>query len=213
MEEEPGTGSDSIISLAQSPVAVQPKNTAEFPDPLWDPEVLSSPSARPGSPLRSILNPSTPPTRENSVPVPRTVGHSELATPETNPSIPFPAPTSNFPEVTRQLIQLNVTDAISYLDAVKNQFQDQPEEYSRFLVIMKDFKSQVIDVPAVIQRVCQLFQGNYILIEGFNAFLPPGYHIDVSDNPAEPRTITVTTPMGTTTTGFAHIARDISGLE
>jgi histone deacetylase complex regulatory component SIN3 len=38
---------------------------------------------------------------------------------------------------------LNVTDALSYLDAVKVQFNDKPEVYNRFLDIMKDFKSQV----------------------------------------------------------------------
>jgi hypothetical protein len=38
---------------------------------------------------------------------------------------------------------LNVTDALGYLDAVKNQFQDSPDVYNRFLDIMKDFKSQV----------------------------------------------------------------------
>jgi hypothetical protein len=38
---------------------------------------------------------------------------------------------------------LNVTDALSYLDAVKIQFQEQPDVYNHFLDIMKDFKSQL----------------------------------------------------------------------
>jgi paired amphipathic helix protein Sin3a len=37
---------------------------------------------------------------------------------------------------------LNVKDALSYLDQVKLQFQDQPDVYNQFLDIMKDFKSQ-----------------------------------------------------------------------
>ena len=37
---------------------------------------------------------------------------------------------------------LNVKDALSYLDQVKQRFQDQPEVYNRFLDIMKEFKSQ-----------------------------------------------------------------------
>ena len=37
---------------------------------------------------------------------------------------------------------LNVTDALTYLDAVKNQFADKPDVYNHFLDIMKDFKSQ-----------------------------------------------------------------------
>ena len=39
--------------------------------------------------------------------------------------------------------QLNVTDALSYLDAVKVQFNDRPDVYNVFLDIMKEFKSQV----------------------------------------------------------------------
>jgi hypothetical protein len=38
---------------------------------------------------------------------------------------------------------LNVTDALSYLDAVKVQFHDKPDVYNHFLDIMKDFKSQM----------------------------------------------------------------------
>ena len=37
---------------------------------------------------------------------------------------------------------LNVTDALSYLDAVKQVFIDQPTVYNNFLDIMKDFKGQ-----------------------------------------------------------------------
>lgn len=37
---------------------------------------------------------------------------------------------------------LNVTDALSYLDAVKNKFSTRPDVYNHFLDIMKEFKSQ-----------------------------------------------------------------------
>jgi paired amphipathic helix protein Sin3a len=52
-----------------------------------------------------------------------------------------------------------------------------------------------IDTPGVIERVSMLFQGNPYLIQGFNTFLPPGYHIECSQDPREP-SITVTTPSG-----------------
>ncbi|KZT74953.1 hypothetical protein DAEQUDRAFT_720143 [Daedalea quercina L-15889] len=94
---------------------------------------------------------------------------------------------------------LNVTDALSYLDAVKMQFQDKPDVYNHFLDIMKDFKSQVIDTPGVIDRVSMLFHDNPYLIQGFNTFLPPGYRIEVSNDPRHMDTITVTTPTGTMT--------------
>eukprot|EP00124_Ichthyophonus_hoferi_P006330 Ihof_evm1s1431 gene=Ihof_evmTU1s1431 len=38
--------------------------------------------------------------------------------------------------------RLKVEDALSYLDRVKMQFQDQPQVYNKFLDIMKEFKSQ-----------------------------------------------------------------------
>ena len=47
---------------------------------------------------------------------------------------------ASLPEGARQL---NVTDALSYLDAVKTQFVERPDVYNCFLDIMKDFKSQV----------------------------------------------------------------------
>ncbi|KAK7204077.1 hypothetical protein BZA70DRAFT_281422 [Myxozyma melibiosi] len=94
---------------------------------------------------------------------------------------------------------LNVKDALSYLDQVKVQFQNQPDVYNRFLDIMKDFKSQSIDTPGVIDRVSTLFSGHPNLIQGFNTFLPPGYRIECSLDPSDPNPIRVTTPMGTTT--------------
>lgn len=39
--------------------------------------------------------------------------------------------------------QLNVTDALSYLDSVKTQFSDRPDVYKLFTDIMKDFENQL----------------------------------------------------------------------
>jgi paired amphipathic helix protein Sin3a len=91
-----------------------------------------------------------------------------------------------------------LNDALSYLDQVKVRFSDHPDVYNRFLDIMKDFKSQAIDTPGVIERVSNLFNGHPALIQGFNTFLPPGYRIEcgTDDNPD---TIRVTTPSGTMT--------------
>ncbi|KAL4252934.1 Transcriptional regulatory protein Sin3-like protein [Abortiporus biennis] len=94
---------------------------------------------------------------------------------------------------------LNVADALGYLDSVKIQFQDRPNVYNRFLDIMKDFKSQLIDTPGVIQRVSNLFHGHPMLIQGFNTFLPAGYRIETGTDLMNPNFITVTTPAGTTT--------------
>lgn len=56
--------------------------------------------------------------------------------------------------------RLKVEDALSYLDQVKYKFGNQPQVYNDFLDIMKEFKSQSIDTPGVIQRVSNLFKVN-----------------------------------------------------
>ncbi|BGP46609.1 hypothetical protein JCM10450v2_002456 [Rhodotorula kratochvilovae] len=102
---------------------------------------------------------------------------------------------------------LNVRDALHYLDRVKQQFANEYEVYDQFLTIMKDFKTQNIDTPGVIDRVSTLFRDHPSLIQGFNTFLPPGYRIECHVAPggtggvagANTNTITVTTPMGITT--------------
>jgi histone deacetylase complex regulatory component SIN3 len=51
----------------------------------------------------------------------------------------------------QQRRQLNVKDALSYLDQVKLQYHDQTEVYNQFLDIMKSFKSQTyVTVPWVV---------------------------------------------------------------
>ena len=91
-----------------------------------------------------------------------------------------------------------LNDALSYLDQVKVRFNDHPDVYNRFLDIMKDFKSQAIDTPGVIERVSNLFNGHPSLIQGFNTFLPPGYRIECGTD-ENPDAIRVTTPSGTMT--------------
>ncbi|MCJ1395289.1 Transcriptional regulatory protein sin3 [Xylographa bjoerkii] len=103
-----------------------------------------------------------------------------------------------------------LNDALSYLDQVKVRFQDHPDVYNKFLDIMKDFKSQAIDTPGVIERVSTLFNGHPELIQGFNTFLPPGYRIECGTND-DPNSIRVTTPMGTTVSSMSNIPRHING--
>jgi histone deacetylase complex regulatory component SIN3 len=52
---------------------------------------------------------------------------------------PSPMDPQNYASLDRPL---NVTDALTYLDAVKSQFQDQPDVYNHFLDIMKEFKNE-----------------------------------------------------------------------
>ncbi|KAI4385181.1 hypothetical protein MLD38_003236 [Melastoma candidum] len=73
--------------------------------------------------------------------------------------------------------KLTTNDALAYLKAVKEIFEDRREKYDDFLEVMKDFKAQRVDTAGVIGRVKELFKGHRELILGFNAFLPKGYEI------------------------------------
>lgn len=101
-----------------------------------------------------------------------------------------------------------LNDALSYLDQVKVRFSDHPDVYNRFLDIMKDFKSQAIDTPGVIERVSNLFNGHPALIQGFNTFLPPGYRIECGTE-ENPDAIRVTTPSGTMTQSLQSRGRTL----
>ncbi|XP_073050170.1 paired amphipathic helix protein Sin3-like 4 isoform X2 [Primulina eburnea] len=81
--------------------------------------------------------------------------------------------------------RLTTNDALTYLKAVKDIFQDNRDKYEDFLDIMKDFKAQRVGTTGVILRVKELFKGHRHLILGFNAFLPVGYEITlpVEDEP------------------------------
>ncbi|KAK4170330.1 transcriptional regulatory protein SIN3 [Cladorrhinum sp. PSN259] len=113
--------------------------------------------------------------------------------PNMNPAHAIPPGPGGMPQGQQPILN----DALSYLDQVKVQFQEQPDVYNKFLDIMKDFKSQTIDTPGVINRVSELFAGHPNLIQGFNTFLPPGYRIECGlEN--NPNSIRVTTPSGST---------------
>ncbi|KAK8627341.1 hypothetical protein V6N13_134954 [Hibiscus sabdariffa] len=73
--------------------------------------------------------------------------------------------------------KLTTNDALAYLKAVKDIFQENREKYDDFLEVMKDFKAQRVDTAGVIARVKELFKGYRDLILGFNTFLPKGYEI------------------------------------
>ncbi|KAI7871546.1 hypothetical protein BDF14DRAFT_1873462 [Spinellus fusiger] len=142
----------------------------------------SSPHGRPLSPVTAPL----PPPHHGSTRLPAASGSLRA---ETGASIVT---------TTHGYRPLNVKDALTYLDQVKLQFSDQPEVYNKFLDIMKDFKSQAIDTPGVIERVSGLFKGHPSLISGFNTFLPPGYRIECSTDERLRDVIKVTTPSGVT---------------
>ncbi|KAI8976142.1 hypothetical protein BDB01DRAFT_853430 [Pilobolus umbonatus] len=204
---QPNISTAGTHSVSSSGVLPHPPRVGELPS------ILSSPTS------------AQPPLHNTSLPPPSSLSADNIA--PTNPVLPPPpsrtstppyterrpsvvrTPTTAPPPSQQAIVSsaangayrpLNVRDALTYLDQVKVRFSDQPDVYNRFLDIMKDFKSQAIDTPGVIERVSTLFKGHPTLISGFNTFLPPGYRIECSTDPREPDVITVTTPSGVTTT-------------
>ncbi|KAF8799241.1 PAH2 domain-containing protein [Phlegmacium glaucopus] len=93
---------------------------------------------------------------------------------------------------------LTVSDALSYLDAIKSECQEQPDIYNQFLALMSQFKASQIDTRTTVERVAVLFSGYPSLILGFNLFLPVGYEIKYAKDGLGANFITVTTPGGKT---------------
>ncbi|OCH88405.1 hypothetical protein OBBRIDRAFT_795302 [Obba rivulosa] len=180
--ERARTAQNADIATAEEPAGNRDAvaKPSSPPPPVVDPALIEPPAGIAPQPSTSLPSPDAP-------------------APELPPA-PFaqPPPMLDVPNLATER-PLNVTDALSYLDSVKMQFQDSPDVYNQFLDIMKDFKSQLIDTPGVIQRVSNLFHGHPMLIQGFNTFLPAGYRIECTTDAKNPNFITVTTPMGTTT--------------
>jgi paired amphipathic helix protein Sin3a len=110
--------------MAQSPHSVPPPH-GQHPGPHMPPSINPPPPVNnpgPGPGPNSGSAPPPPPAQQTP---PASGGNAAIS----------PAAGSNYRP-------LNVRDALSYLDQVKVQFQDQPDVYNRFLDIMKDFKSQ-----------------------------------------------------------------------
>ncbi|EIE76470.1 hypothetical protein RO3G_01174 [Rhizopus delemar RA 99-880] len=183
------------LRVTELPSIISPPRNSASPSNFVQHANLPPPTSFPTEP--AVLPPPSPP------PPPILPSRTPPFT-EHRPNVPHaPPPSASQPQPATESSQngyrpLNVRDALTYLDQVKIRFSDKPDVYNQFLDIMKDFKSQAIDTPGVIDRVSTLFKGHPTLISGFNTFLPPGYRIECSAR--EPDLITVTTPSGVTTT-------------
>ncbi|KAL2918180.1 hypothetical protein HK105_202107 [Polyrhizophydium stewartii] len=191
LQQAPGRQYQTSPSTPLPPIATQPAPPTQQQQQQPQPQ-------QPGMPPTTTVSPvhPPPPHAHAAGPPQQLAQHLPPPPPQQQPPQPQhpqqqqqPVSADSNPTANRPL---NVRDALSYLDQVKVQFGDQPEVYNRFLDIMKDFKSQAIDTPGVIERVSNLFRGHPNLIMGFNTFLPPGYRIEPTNNPLDP--VRVTTP-------------------
>mmetsp|Transcript_10718 Transcript_10718/g.23741 ORF Transcript_10718/g.23741 Transcript_10718/m.23741 type:complete len:625 (+) Transcript_10718:189-2063(+) len=106
--------------------------------------------------------------------------------------------------------EVNLEDALHYLDQVKLEFGNRPHIYNEFLEIMKNFKAREVDTIWVMDRVRRLFHGYNHLILGFNTFLPEGYTMEMRD--LEPVGVGPSLPGTNMTPGFKPPPGPIRGI-
>ncbi|KAK0657376.1 hypothetical protein B0T16DRAFT_401579 [Cercophora newfieldiana] len=96
--------------------------------------------------------------------------------------------------------------AISYVNKIKNRFQDRPEIYKQFLEILQTYQREQKPIQDVYSQVTTLFHTAPDLLEDFKQFLPESAAQTRSggSRPEDGITMAVTTP----TPQPAHAARD-----
>ena len=119
---------------------------------------------------------------------------------------------------------LNRKEAVSFVENVQTEFEDDPGKYEKFLDIMWDLKGDVyvvfshppfsscltnfsttsIGPSEVLVRIAALFNGYPDLAREFNAFLPPGYLLHPKGE-GKSSHILLTTPEGTTVWPRDHV--------
>jgi hypothetical protein len=142
--------SSSPPVVAQTPSTTSRARTVDGPRPLTPLLASAQPEKSPASAAPRTLP--APDLDVSMQPLEAPVAHaspvgavelSEVERIATGPDLEMPTTTAAEEEpVATGERPLNVTDALSYLDAVKHQFSERPDVYNRFLDIMKDFKSQ-----------------------------------------------------------------------
>jgi hypothetical protein len=128
----PDEAQSTVASDGGSGNPAQPPQPPPQPPRLRSHDSLTGASVRPRSRATSV--------KPDPVPAENGNGNGIPAVPAAN-SVQSNGGSNNRP--------LNVTDALSYLDAVKVQFHDKPDVYNNFLDIMKDFKSQMYVLPTI----------------------------------------------------------------
>jgi paired amphipathic helix protein Sin3a len=168
------TAEHTSASAEQSPHplsttgAYESRSIAHSPRPAAPPDDVQSTGAGDGGGSGSSVQ---PPQQPPPPPPPRQRSHDSLTGASVEPRSratsvePDPSPTENvsdneipaFPAASdsvqgdgsndNQPLALEV--ALSYLDAIKTQFRDEPDVYNHFLDITKDFKNQMYVLPTI----------------------------------------------------------------
>jgi paired amphipathic helix protein Sin3a len=131
--------SGAVQSIGEDPKPIPKDENASFAPPNIPPTAVDQPPSPP-----------PPPPAEPSLPA--DIGQDAVDPPA---ACPEQGDSMDATDAGLAARPLNVTDALGYLDCVKQQFADQSDVYNRFLDIMKDFKSQLC-APCTISHFLEL---------------------------------------------------------
>nr|6XAW_A Chain A, Transcriptional regulatory protein SIN3 [Saccharomyces cerevisiae S288C] len=69
-------------------------------------------------------------------------------------------------------VDVEFSQAISYVNKIKTRFADQPDIYKHFLEILQTYQREQKPINEVYAQVTHLFQNAPDLLEDFKKFLP-----------------------------------------
>ncbi|KAJ6229572.1 sin3b-related [Anaeramoeba flamelloides] len=109
--------------------------------------------------------------RSNSSVIP-TIQSNENTSQNVNPLVNSQTASTTEPPLILNQNGSDVTEALNYLDEVKSRYSKNPKVYDTFILLMSDFKCNLINTGEVLIKIRDLFRGEADLIEKFKNFLP-----------------------------------------
>ncbi|KAL2129044.1 hypothetical protein VTI74DRAFT_8301 [Chaetomium olivicolor] len=152
----------------------------ESPEATFSVPAQNGPSGFPGSSQGPPFD-GTSPTQQRSVPAAQNSTPINHASAPRNAHTPTPAAGSssangNIAQQAANLVEkrgpVEFNHAISYVNKIKNRFQDKPEIYKQFLEILQTYQREQKPIQDVYSQVTSLFHTAPDLLEDFKQFLP-----------------------------------------
>ncbi|KAK5663762.1 hypothetical protein OQA88_4193 [Cercophora sp. LCS_1] len=207
-----GPGQQSYLGPRPNNWQPPVQHSVESPEAAFSMPAQNGPAAFPGSSQSASFEGTSPvqqravPTAQNGsganhVPAPRNA-HTPTPSSGPTPANGNAAQQANMEK--RGPVEFN--HAISYVNKIKNRFQDRPEIYKQFLEILQTYQREQKPIQDVYSQVTTLFHSAPDLLEDFKQFLPESAAQTRSGGPRpeDNAMMAVTTP----TPQQTHPARD-----
>ncbi|KAL2271241.1 hypothetical protein VTJ83DRAFT_612 [Remersonia thermophila] len=188
------------------------QHPAESPEAAYSMPSQSGPAGYPGSAQGPPYDGTSPvqqrpmPAAQNGGPIshPTVARTAHTPTPSGPPGPNGGPPPQQATMEKRGPVEFN--HAISYVNKIKNRFQDRPEIYKQFLEILQTYQREQKPIQDVYSQVTSLFHTAPDLLEDFKQFLPESAAQARSVGPRAEDNMPV--PVAPPTPQPGHVARD-----